>query len=112
MEAPLFCMSYANTTNRTHRAKRAHFIVMGKPIYFPQNVRDELLHVFENLKDEYAPNNADDLSVALKIKEAIANNSLTTNNLLELKGTEKYSQIMGILRMARLNFDLTNLIGK
>lgn len=40
---------------------------MGEYIHFDEKVRSELLHVFENLKDEYVPNNADDVLICLKI---------------------------------------------
>ena len=85
---------------------------MSDHIHFDEKVRIELVYVFENIKVEYVPNNADDVSVCLKIKGAIENNSLTTDNLLELKGSEKYTQIMNILRMARINFDLSKFEDK
>lgn len=85
---------------------------MSDHIHFDEKVRIELVHVFENIKDEYVPNNADDVLITLKIKEAIKNNSLTTANLLELKGSEKYTQIMNVLRMARINFDLSRFEDK
>lgn len=85
---------------------------MSDYIHFDEKVRTELVHLFENIKDEYVPNNADDVLIILKIKEAIKNNSLTTANLLELKGSEKYTQIMNVLRMARINFDLSRFEDK
>ena len=85
---------------------------MSDHIHFDKKVRTELVHVFENIKDEYVPNNADDVLITLKIKEDIKNNSLTTANLLELKGSEKYTQIMNVLRMARINFDLSRFEDK
>ena len=85
---------------------------MSDHIHFDEKVRIELVHVFENIKDEYVPNNADDVLITLKIKEDIKNNSLTTANLLELKGSEKYTQIMNVLRMARINFDLSRFEDK
>ncbi len=85
---------------------------MSDYIHFDEKVRTELVHLFENIKDEYVPNNADDVLIILKIKEAIKNNSLTIANLLELKGSEKYTQIMNVLRMARINFALSRFEDK
>ena len=85
---------------------------MSDYIHFDEKVRTELVHLFENIKDEYVPNNADDVLIILKIKEAIKNNLLTIANLLELKGSEKYTQIMNVLRMARINFDLSRFEDK
>ena len=80
---------------------------MSKNIFFNEKARNKLLHVFENLKDEYVPNSADCVLIGMKIKDAIENNTLTTDNLLELKKCENYNQIVNILRAANLNFDIS-----
>lgn len=80
---------------------------MGKIIFLNETVRNKLLQVFENLKDEYVPSSADDVLIGLKIKDAIENNTLTTDNLLELKECKKYNQIVNILRAAYLNYDIS-----
>ncbi len=80
---------------------------MSKNIFLNEKVRNKLLHVFENMKDEYVPNSADGVLIGLKIKDAIENNTLTTDNLLELKKCENFNQIVNILRAANLNLDLS-----
>ena len=80
---------------------------MGKNISLNEKVKKKLLHVFENLKDDYVPNSADGVLIGLKIKDAIEKNTLTTDNLLELKKCEKYNKIVNILRAANLNLDLS-----
>lgn len=80
---------------------------MAKSILFNEVVKKQLLDVFENIKDEYVPNSADAVLILLDIKDAIENNSLTSDHLSKLKNSDKYVQIMNILRTARLNFDLS-----
>lgn len=83
---------------------------MSKYIHLDERVKNELLHVFENLKDKYVPNNANEVLIGLKIKDAIENDSLTTDTLLEFRGCEKYNDIMNILRAAYFNFDITRFM--
>lgn len=80
---------------------------MGKYIHFNEDVREKLLEVLENIKDEYVPNSADNVLALLDIKDTIMNGSLTSDHLLKVQNCEKYEQIMNILRTARINFDLT-----
>jgi len=80
---------------------------MAKSIHLNEVVKKQLLDVFENIKDEYVPNSADNVLILLDIKDAIENNSLTSDHLSKLKNSDKYVQIMNILRTALLNFDLS-----
>lgn len=79
---------------------------MEKYIHFSKDVKKKLLNVLENVKDEYVPNSAEHVLTLLNIKDAIEKDTLTTEQLLKAKDCEKYSQIMNILRAAKLNFDL------
>ena len=80
---------------------------MAKFIYFNEDVRKQLLDVFENIKDDYVPNSAGSVLTLLDIKDAIENNSLTLDHLAKLKNSDKYVQIMNIFRAARINLDLS-----
>ena len=80
---------------------------MAKFIHFNEDVRKQLLDVFENIKDDYVPNSADSVWALLDIKDSIENNSLTSEQLSKLRDSDKYVQIMNIFRTARIGFDLT-----
>ena len=80
---------------------------MAKFIHFNEEVRKQLLDVFENIKDKYVPNSAGSVLTLLDIKDAIENNSLTSEQLSKLRDSDKYVQIMNILRTARINLDLS-----
>ena len=80
---------------------------MVKFIHFNEDVRKQLLDVFENIKDDYVPNSAGSVLTLLDIKDAIENNSLTLEHLSKLKNSDKYVHIMNIFRTARINFDLS-----
>lgn len=80
---------------------------MAKYIHINEDVRKQLLDVFENIKDDYVPNSADSVLNLLDIKDAIENNSLTSSHLSKLKNSDKYVQIMNIFRAARINLDLS-----
>lgn len=85
---------------------------MGKYIHFNKDVRKKLLEVFENLKDEYVPDSADDVLTLFDVRDAIEQDTLTTELLLKAKDCEKYNQIMNILRAARINLDLERYLDK
>ena len=107
MEAPLFFLCLTKLLTAPIEPKGENSISMDK-ISFPNDeIRNKLLEVITNLKDEYAPNSANCAIILKDIVDAIENDTLTNEHLRKLKDCENYSHIMNLLRTARINFDLT-----
>ncbi|MBQ7424001.1 MAG: hypothetical protein IJV19_04575 [Prevotella sp.] len=103
-----FFVCLQQTIEVTHRAMSVFSDIMSKIILFDENTKEQLLEVFENIKDEYVPKSPDSVLAALAVKEAIEHDCLTKEHLIELKkNCDKYNQIMNVLRGARVNIDLS-----